>query len=307
MIEGEGGAAGGATEAQGGGDPAAAAGGAGGAGGATEGQGGGGASSWREALPDDLRGHAALQHFGSVADLAKEHVNQLTLLGRKELVPPKDGDPPEKVDKFYRALGRPDAPEGYDLSKVKVPEGTPWDAKQLEPMRPVFHKAGLTPQQATAIVEGYAGIQAQAWGEWQAQQKQQSDQMVAELRREWGGDFDRRVEGIKRLLGDVMGDRAAALIQLQAADGSPVLDHPLLARFLGELAGSFLEDGGLPTGAAGGRAGTGTPAGARAEIERIRAEAMKDRQHPYVNADHPEHKRINEYVNSLYRTAEKAA
>ena len=74
--------------------------------------------SWRDSLPDDLKGAAWLSKYKTPEDALRGFAEAQKLIGSKLSVP-KDDAPKEEWDKFYASLGRPEAPDKYDLG---VPE-----------------------------------------------------------------------------------------------------------------------------------------------------------------------------------------
>ena len=91
--------------------------------------GAGGDDDWREGIPEELRGDPAIQNFKDVTDLTKGFLETKKLMGQKGLSRPEDNAGAEEWDAFYKAIGRPDAPEGYGLempADEKVPKGGRW-------------------------------------------------------------------------------------------------------------------------------------------------------------------------------------
>jgi hypothetical protein len=74
---------------------------------------------------------------------------------------------PEEWDGIYKALGRPDAPEGYEFkAPEEMPEGVTWDEAATKRFAPIAHKIGLTPAQVAALSEyqiGEVAAQTQAF------------------------------------------------------------------------------------------------------------------------------------------------
>lgn len=84
----------------------------------------------------------------AAAKLAHE---QSKLLGSAIRVPAKDATP-EEVDAFLNKLGRPEAPDKYDLKvPATMPEELPYDSERATQFKALAHKAGLTQAQAQVI------------------------------------------------------------------------------------------------------------------------------------------------------------
>lgn len=128
--------------------------------------------AWLDGLDDDSRKFVEAKGFKSPADA---------------LAALKGYAPPESADKY----------------EIPVPEGE--DPSFAKAIAPIFHKAGLSAAQAKALAEG--------WNEMQAAQKasavqqeeasaRERDALLGrekeELKREWGADFDKNSEIVRR-------------------------------------------------------------------------------------------------------------
>jgi hypothetical protein len=73
---------------------------------------------------------------------------------------------PEEWEPVYKALGRPDAPEGYGLKAPdKLPDGVAWDDAMASQFAGLAHRIGLSPAQVSALQEfqiGHVGTQSAA-------------------------------------------------------------------------------------------------------------------------------------------------
>ncbi|MFY9350658.1 MAG: hypothetical protein WBL20_09515 [Sphingobium sp.] len=102
---------------------------------------------WMGGLPDELKADATLRRFGSVEDLAKGHV-EAHKIAKSKVMLPKEGDA-DSVGRFFAAI-RPETPDAYQFN---VPEGQ--DNSLADAMRPIFHQAGLHPESAKILVDGW--------------------------------------------------------------------------------------------------------------------------------------------------------
>ena len=100
---------------------------------------------WMSGLPDALKADKSLMNFKSVEDLAGGYVETKRLASSKVTLP-KDDDP-DSLTRFAAAV-RPEDAAAYE---IEVPEGQP--SNFADTMRPVFHEAGLLPQQVAMLVK----------------------------------------------------------------------------------------------------------------------------------------------------------
>lgn len=162
------------------------------------------ASDWTAGLPDDSRAFAQTKGWRSPAEMLASYRSLEGLLGGEKLPAPRDEADAEGYDRIYRALGRPEAPDGYGLA---APEGT--DPAFAEEASRWFHEAGLSAKQGQALAERWsAHVGAAAQAEAEAFQAR-SGAELGEIRRAWGDRFDANIE---------TGRRAAAQFGLSGQD-----------------------------------------------------------------------------------------
>lgn len=130
-------------------------------------------AEWLAGLPDDLKGDATLSRFKSIEDLARGHV-EAHKVAKSKVVLPKDDDP-ESFARFAAAV----RPENADAYEITVPEGQ--SSEFADAMRPVFHEAGLLPQQAAKLVEANNQFVAQAIEQANSKGQEELDALQAEM------------------------------------------------------------------------------------------------------------------------------
>ena len=153
-------------------------------------------ATWVEqiATPED-RAYAQTKGFKEPGEVVGLYRNLEKLLGGEKLPMPKGEADVEGWNRVYKAIGRPETPEGY---KLPVPaegdKGFAADASKW------FHDAGLSVKQANLLAKNYAEYGARVQN---AQQTAIDARNAAELetfKREQGQLFDAKLE---------MGRRAA--------------------------------------------------------------------------------------------------
>lgn len=255
-------------------------------------------AGWRDALPEDMRGEAALARFDDVAALAREHVHLQRLIGRKGVIPPGAGAGEEEWARFHDALGRPAAPDGYDLSGIERPEGMAWSDEAQAAMLARMHAAGLTNEQARALVAAYGEVQGAAWQDAAGAAAARLAETGEALRREWGEGFDARLDLANRAFADAFGEDVEAARSLRLADGSWLGDHPLVVRAFAAL-GARMEEAPLIGGPSAGLA----PGRAEAAAELRALEADPDFRAALLDRAHPEHRAALARRSGLARRA----
>src|SRR6185503_11646998 len=114
---------GGSQQASQGGGTGQAGSNSGGGAGATGGQSGGSSgqgatASWRDTLPEDIRGNPTLSKYSDITNLAKAHIAAQEMIGKKGIIKPAPNSSPEEWRAFREALGVPSA-DKYDVPQPK--------------------------------------------------------------------------------------------------------------------------------------------------------------------------------------------
>lgn len=278
----------------------------------------GAAASWRDTLPDDIKGDKSLADIKDITGLAKGYVHSQKLIGSSVRIPGPDAgkedlgafyeklltvpgimrmpdaSDAQAMEQLYTKLGRPATPEEYKITKPeKLPDGVAINDDMLKSVSATAHKLGLTNAQLQGLVD------------WQIQDtiaraeqnaKANKDGEVA-LRKEYGPAYDQRMGAAKMLI-DKFADPATAA-ELKEA----FVSYPGLARMLANAGVNLLEDAHV-NGNGGGLAPT------TAELRAQIAEIKNNSDHPYHDKGKPGHKEAIERVNNMYKQiaeAERAA
>lgn len=133
---------------------------------------------------------------------------------------PGEADPPEAWDSVWKALGRPDAPEGYGIkAPEKLPDGVAWDDAFAGEFAKFAHQAGMPKAHAEKLL---------AW---------HTEQMGAQVAkaREWAaGQIEAEQKALKETFGVKLADNAAAAQKAAIDYGlNPKLFDPSAPEFAG--------------------------------------------------------------------------
>lgn len=144
-------------------------------------------------VPETYTGKGWVEKVKSVDDLWKLADNSQSLLG-KRAVPANDA-PPEEWDNFYKAAGKPEAPDKYQLQDVDgVPEG--FDLTEFKgKAQQLMFEAGLNQRQANALYQAYLKTELDVAGK--------NKETIVEHNKKLDAEFDGVV---KELFGDKFGE-----------------------------------------------------------------------------------------------------
>jgi hypothetical protein len=196
--------------------------------------------TWRDSLPEEIRGEKSLLTFSDLPGMAKQLVNAQKMIGADKIVKPTDKSTPEDWEAYYAAGGRPAAATDY---KVVLPEALKehYDEKVLGAALTKLHAAGLTQKQVDVVLslDGErltTGLAAQ-----KAELEGRRAKGLEELQKRIGGDVNspkfKEAQGIiHRVLAENM--QAGDLPAIQEA----INDNPQIADLLIKVGRKFLED-----------------------------------------------------------------
>ncbi len=202
--------------------------------------------------------------FDSPAVALEAHRNTERMVGvpaDRLIRKPKDANDAEGIKAYRTALGVPDDPKAYDLP---VPQGQP--ATLVDWAKPVFHKHGLTPDQAKGVT---ADWNAYVESEVKAAETRDKEALAAAetgLRSEWGGQYETNRELARRAFTTFvekagMGDAASKVDEVMGVPGAMKLWNAI-----GKAMGESTFKTGEPPPA------TVTPADAKTKIAALRAD-----------------------------------
>jgi hypothetical protein len=237
-------------------------------------------ADWRAALPDDLKPVAAAKGWRTPAEALKSYVHLERLVGADKIaLPPKDAKGNRDWARWegWAAIGRHESPDTYAFAPGAGQAFSEGDRAFQAHMAPLLHRAGLAQWQVDLLAGGLAefGEQHRAQSEHSADRRRAAAE--AELRREWGGAFERQMDLANRAL-RVFGGPDAVRALIRSGAGT----QPAIVRAFARIGAALAEDGGLP-GERGG--GAPAPSRARSEIQRLKSDpefqtAFLDRMHP---------------------------
>lgn len=251
-------------------------------------------TSWLDSLGDDsLKNEPSLKLFKDPAALAKGWLNAQKMIGAEKIPVPGKHATDEDWQNVFKRLGLPETADKYEIN---LPKDSKFDPAFLTSYKDVALKAGILPKQAQALMEWYQGeagkAQAGQAGQVEAQaqaQKVESDKALASLKEEWGKNWDQNVSRAQGAVREFGSPELSALLN-QTGMGN----HPAFIKLFSKMGGVLQED----TLKGNGNTSFGvSPEDAGARINEI----MGDPNHPYRQAQHPNHRNAVDEVNKLFR------
>lgn len=235
-------------------------------------------------IPDTYKDRPWLKDVDSVDKLLAKADGAMKLVGTRPAGIPAADAKPEEWEAYYKAIGRPDAPSGYQL------EGADKSDPKITPLvLAAFHKAGLTPAQAkevwTSVRSGAATIST----EQQAAATKANDDAFTKLATDTFGATQRDA---------VLATSKGLLDQFAPAAMKPMIANMsnenliLMAGVLNNIHAKYIKEDGAPGGQP-----TAT-AMSPAEVSMKARELMSKPE--YRNPMLPGHDRVVKEVTELY-------
>ncbi|MGP1395397.1 MAG: hypothetical protein ACTS3R_07785 [Inquilinaceae bacterium] len=244
------------------------------------------AADWTGGLDEAGRALVAAKGWKGPADAVRSYAHAERLIGRDpaSLVPLPGADADDEAwAAFHTRAGRPENPDGYGFGRGEA------DRRLADRA----HALGLTPRQASLFRAQARETQKAAEAEWTATLNQRHAGAVAELRREWGAEFERNDALALRALDYAGGPDLARTVVETGLSGDPDF-----VRALARLGGLLAEDGMV---GGGGGGFSRNPASAQAEIRALQGDPSF--MTAYQDAEHAGHADAVNRMRHLFATA----
>ena len=239
-------------------------------------------------MPEGLRDEPSLQTFDSVDKLAKSYVNAVKMIGGKPenlISLPQEG---ENRDSIWNQMGRPEEPNGYNFEEFGDENG------ELDGFREFAHDSGFTQQQAENILGLYNNIQEEENSASAQQVEDMKTQTQIDLQREWGRNYDGKLDYAKRAFGQIGTPELSKLM-----DDSGMGNHPEVIRAFSRVGEMLGEDSLVIGSGLGGN--NKSPNDAKNEIQSLYSD--KEFSEAYRDNRNPNHKNAMNKMDKLFKQA----
>jgi hypothetical protein len=241
-------------------------------------------ASWRDALPEDIRGNENFLKYTSLESFAKGHLNAVGMLGKPYELKVPDGED-ERGD-FYNKLGRPDSSEGYKFADL---DGVPEELQnfvngRVDSFRTLAHTEGLSDRQATNLYDWF--IQGNITDSEQKikDREQKMTEANDALKAEWGEMYKPHSASAIVAVKEFVGEDFARMLDETGLGNDPHLIKAFFNIGKGMMGDKFLELG---------HTGDSTPQELESEINKIQANPA------YWDADSPERSGLVKQMSEL--------
>lgn len=252
--------------------------------------GGNAASDWKSQLPAELQKDATLSKFTDISTLARSYINAQKLIGADKVPVPNKNFSDEDWKNFYAKIG---LPESVDKYEIKPKNESVIDKEFLKNFKETAHKSGVLPKQAQQLIDWFTDVSLESGKKFEETQKAAYEKEISGLKEEWGNAFDLKLSQAKKVL-STYADKE----MLEYLDSSGLGNNTKLVRLLSKIGQEVFKEDSEKGGGAGF-----SEALSPAEAIKKANDIMADKEHPYYNKSHPNHKAAVQEVQNLFNMA----
>lgn len=146
---------------------------------------------------------------------------------------------------FRKMVGVPETPEGYKLPKEITEKLDDEDNAVLGKVVGDLHKSGgimAHPEVVKGVHEAYLAAREEAAAQMLANAQAKHEECQAQLKKEFGGEFERNVGFASGLLNRYGDEETRELMKLPMADGTRLGDYAPLVRMLSKIGREIGDD-----------------------------------------------------------------
>ena len=192
--------------------------------------------NFRDLIPENFREEKALDNFNNMEDFVKSYLHAQKLVGADKIPVPNKHATEEDWNEVFKRLGAPSDPNDYkyDFKDQEMDQG------QVQEFNKTAHKLGLLPKQAEGLIKFYNEMNVNNAASQEEAAAQAQLNVEAELKKEFGPQFNKRLDQAKRLAVNSLGQDFLENTYLK--DGSRLGDNLNVIKAFSDLADKLSED-----------------------------------------------------------------
>ncbi len=192
--------------------------------------------NFRDLIPENFREEKALDNFNNMEDFVKSYLHAQKLVGADKIPVPNKHATEEDWNEVFKRLGAPSDPNDYkyDLKDQEM------DSEAVQEFNKTAHRLGLLPKQAEGLIKFYNEMNVNNAASQEEAAAQSQMNVEAELKKEFGPQFNKRLDQAKRLAVNSLGQDFLENTYLK--DGSRLGDNLNVIKAFSDLADKLSED-----------------------------------------------------------------
>ena len=193
-------------------------------------------TNFKDLIPEGFKEEKALDNFNNMEDFVKSYLHAQKLVGSDKIPIPNKHSTDEDWNEVFKRLGAPETPEDYkyNLKDVEL------DQNQVQEFNKEAHKLGLLPRQAESLIKFYNEMNSNNAASQEEAAAQAQLVTETELKKEFGPQFNKRLDQAKKLAVNSLGSEFLEKTYLK--DGSRLGDNIKVIKAFSELADKLSED-----------------------------------------------------------------
>ena len=192
--------------------------------------------NFKDLIPENFREEKSLENFNNMEDFVKSYLHAQKLVGADKIPVPNKHATEEDWNEVFKRLGAPNSPEDYKYN-FKDQE---MDQGQVQEFNKTAHRLGLLPKQAEGLIKFYNDLNGNIAASQEEQAAQAQLNTEAELKKEYGPQYAKRLDQAKRLAVNSLGQEFLENTYLK--DGSRLGDNLTVIKAFSNLADKLSED-----------------------------------------------------------------
>ena len=192
--------------------------------------------NFKDLIPENFREEKALDNFNNMEDFVKSYLHAQKLVGADKIPVPNKHATEVAWNEVFKRLGAPSDPNDYkyDLKDQEM------DSEAVQQFNKTAHRLGLLPKQAEGLIKFYNEMNVNNAASQEEAAAQSQMNVEAELKKEFGPQFNKRLDQAKRLAVNSLGQDFLENTYLK--DGSRLGDNLNVIKAFSDLADKLSED-----------------------------------------------------------------
>ena len=192
--------------------------------------------NFKDLIPENFREEKSLENFNNMEDFVKSYLHAQKMVGADKIPVPNKHSTDEDWNEVFKRLGAPSDPNDYkyDFKDQEMDQG------QVQEFNKTAHKLGLLPKQAEGLIKFYNEMNGNIAANQEEAAAQAQLNVETELRKEFGPQFNKRLDQAKRLAVNSLGQDFLENTYLK--DGSRLGDNLTVIKAFSSLADKLSED-----------------------------------------------------------------
>lgn len=174
-------------------------------------------------VPDEFKDEAWAKDLKTHEDVWKKLAGAQKLIGKKGIIPPGKDAPKEEWDAHYKALGRPETPEGYEFNSIDELKDIDRNPTLDNGIKQILHKYNVPKEAAEGIVREYEKL-IYDFKKPELDKITKTEKEFQNLTKEVLGDErDSTISAFKEIMRESLGDKAFLASKLEGLDNNALM------------------------------------------------------------------------------------